>query len=517
MNESLVPAAQYLRMSTDHQQYSLDNQADAIAQYASLHGFAIIKTYSDAARSGLSLRKRDGLKQLIADVVASQASFRAILVYDISRWGRFQDLDEAAHYEYLCKSSGVPVHYCAESFVNDKSMPDLIMKALKRTMAGEYSRELSVKVTTGLRRIVGLGYKPGGRAIYGLRRLLLDSDGNPKQILTFGQWKSLVTEHVIYVPGPTDELEVIQRIFLEFADEHRRLRSIAARLNSDGVPYLMGRKWNVNAVIRTLQQTKYMGVQIWGRSTEALSTPRRPVPRENWVISNTRFEPIVSKELFDRAQTAFAELTHRLTKEEMLEKLRRIIRKHGRLTRKLIDNAPNCPGLKTYYKRFGGLRNVYVQLGLRLGEKAAAALSRRQQMLFVRDALVERILETFPEQLSIVRRNRRVRIRFKLRCTGLLFSLVIGRWHPMRSGRARWIFRFPESERRNLSIVALLEENNENIRELRVMPHMNYSSWQLQVTEGSDWFSEGERVKSLDDLLNVVKRVQKKKRTSRAA
>ena len=69
-----------------------------------------------------------------------------------------------------------------------------------------------------------------------------------------------------------------------------------------------------------------MGVQIWGRSTEALSTPRRPVPRENWVISNTRFEPIVSKELFDRAQTAFAELTHRLTKEEMLEKLRRIIR-----------------------------------------------------------------------------------------------------------------------------------------------------------------------------------------------
>ena len=359
MNESLVPAAQYLRMSTDHQQYSLDNQADANARYASLHGFLIVKTYSDAARSGLSLRRRDGLKQLLADVVASQAPFRAILVYDISRWGRFQDLDEAAHYEYLCKSSGVPVHYCAESFVNDKSMPDLIMKALKRTMAGEYSRELSVKVTAGLRRIVGLGYKPGGKTVYGLRRLLLDADGNPKQILKFGEWKSLVTEHVIYVPGPADELEVIQRIFHEFAVEHRRLRSIAARLNSDGVPYLMGRAWTVNAVIRTLQQTKYMGIQTWGRSTEALSTRRRPVPRENWVISETRFDPIVTKELFDRAQAAFAQLTHRLTNEEMLEKLRGIIRDHGRLTRKLIDQTANCPGLKTYYKRFGGLRNVY--------------------------------------------------------------------------------------------------------------------------------------------------------------
>jgi DNA invertase Pin-like site-specific DNA recombinase len=224
MNESLVPVAQYLRMSTDHQQYSLDNQADAIAQYAALHGFEIVQMYSDAARSGLSLRRRDGLKQLLADVVASKTVFRAILVYDISRWGRFQDLDEAAHYEYLCKSSGVPVHYCAESFVNDKSMPDLIMKALKRTMAGEYSRELSVKVTAGLRRIVGLGYKPGGSAIYGLQRLLLDTDGNPKQILKFREWKNLVTEHVVYVPGPAHECEAIQRIFHEFADERRSLR-----------------------------------------------------------------------------------------------------------------------------------------------------------------------------------------------------------------------------------------------------------------------------------------------------
>jgi DNA invertase Pin-like site-specific DNA recombinase len=86
-------------MSTDHQQYSLDNQADAIAIYASLHGFVIVRTYSDAARSGLSLRRRDGLKQLLADVVTSETPFQAILVYDISRWGRFQDLDEAAHYE----------------------------------------------------------------------------------------------------------------------------------------------------------------------------------------------------------------------------------------------------------------------------------------------------------------------------------------------------------------------------------------------------------------------------------
>jgi DNA invertase Pin-like site-specific DNA recombinase len=512
MNNPLVPAAQYLRMSTDHQQYSLDNQADAIARYASLHGFKIVQTYSDAARSGLSLKRRDGLKQLLADVVASQAPFRAILVYDISRWGRFQDLDEAAHYEYLCKSSGVPVHYCAESFVNDKSMPDLIMKALKRTMAGEYSRELSVKVTAGLRRIVGLGYKPGGNTIYGLRRMLLDSDGKPKQILKFREWKSLVTEHVIYVPGPANECEVIQRIFHEFADERQTLRSIATRLNSDELPYLMGRKWDVGSVTRTLQQTKYMGVQTWGRSTEALSTPRRSVPRESWVISDTGFAPIVSKELFDRAQAAFADLTHRLTNEQMLEKLRAIIREHGRLSHKYINRAHNCPGLTTYCKRFGGLHNVYVQLGLRSGKQAAAPLSKRQQLLMARNAVAQQILERYPNQISAVRRNWRVRTRLKLRSTGLLISLVMGRWDPTSGGRIRWTFCIPEGERKNLTIAVLLDQDNESVRELWVKPHMKHRARKLQLREGSDWFLEGERIDSLDDLLNAVNRVQSKRR-----
>jgi len=66
---ALVPAAQYLRVSTDHQQYSLDNQSDVTGRYAAEQGFAITKTYTDAAKSGLHLKKRDGLKQLLKDVV----------------------------------------------------------------------------------------------------------------------------------------------------------------------------------------------------------------------------------------------------------------------------------------------------------------------------------------------------------------------------------------------------------------------------------------------------------------
>jgi DNA invertase Pin-like site-specific DNA recombinase len=133
MDKSSLPAAQYLRMSSDHQKYSPENQADAIALYAAQRGFRIVKTYADPAKSGLRLKNRAGLKQLLKDVMEGRQEFRVILVYDVSRWGRFQDSDEAAHYEYLCKSAGVPVHYCAEMFANDNSLSALMMKALKRT------------------------------------------------------------------------------------------------------------------------------------------------------------------------------------------------------------------------------------------------------------------------------------------------------------------------------------------------------------------------------------------------
>jgi DNA invertase Pin-like site-specific DNA recombinase len=144
--KQLIPAAQYLRMSTEHQQYSLENQSLAIQNYAESHGFEVVGTYSDMAKSGLVLRRRGGLQQLLQDVVSGAASYRAILVYDVSRWGRFQDTDEAAHYEFLCKSAGVPVHYCAETFANDGSLPSLIMKALKRTMAPNLCTQISLTV-----------------------------------------------------------------------------------------------------------------------------------------------------------------------------------------------------------------------------------------------------------------------------------------------------------------------------------------------------------------------------------
>src|SRR5712671_1914509 len=200
-------AAKYVRMSTEHQKYSTENQAEAIQQYAARRGLVIVRTYADEGKSGLRLDGRVSLKRLIADVQEGLADFATILVYDVSRWGRFQDADESAYYEYICKRAGISVQYCAEQFENDGSPVSTIVKGVKRAMAGEYSRELSVKVFAGQCRLIELGFRQGGPPGYGLRRRLIDQSGEPKGDLVRGEQKSIQTDRIVLVPGPSEEVQ----------------------------------------------------------------------------------------------------------------------------------------------------------------------------------------------------------------------------------------------------------------------------------------------------------------------
>ena len=82
-----IPAVAYVRMSTDHQKYSTENQLDIIRSYAAARGLQILRVFEDSGRSGLRLDGREALQNLMAEVQSGKANFKAILVYDVSRWG----------------------------------------------------------------------------------------------------------------------------------------------------------------------------------------------------------------------------------------------------------------------------------------------------------------------------------------------------------------------------------------------------------------------------------------------
>ena len=196
-----VRAAEYVRMSTDGQQYSIPRQQAAIREYAEQHGMTVVRTYADPGRSGLRLKNRPGLLQLLDDVQHGTPDFEAILVYDVSRWGRFQDTDESGFYEYMCRRAGLRVEYCAELFENDGGPLSSILKNIKCIMAAEYSREQSARVHRSVSGAARRGFFCGGTPTYGLRRMLVGPDGEKKGILNVGQRRALRSDHMVLVLG----------------------------------------------------------------------------------------------------------------------------------------------------------------------------------------------------------------------------------------------------------------------------------------------------------------------------
>jgi len=357
-----TPAAMYVRMSAEHQRYSIANQTDAILRYAIANGFEVVRTYTDRGRSGLTLRGRDALKALLADVEGGRADYRAVLVFDVSRWGRFQDPDESAAHEITCKRAGIKVHYCAEDFANDNSLGSVIQKMIRRGMAGEYSRQLSAKVFEGQRRLAAMGYWQGGPPGYGLRRLVVDGRGRPVRVLEAGERKAVIAERVVLVPGPPEEVAVVREIFDLFVSGLDR-KAIARRLNERGVRADNGRPWVDGGVGYVLEGEKYAGVIAWNKTSFRLQVAYLRNEPEDWVLVEGACEPIVERAVFERARARIRAEREGTSDAELLADLRRLLKRRGRLTSELIASAPGMRRVCCYADRFGSLRRAYALAG----------------------------------------------------------------------------------------------------------------------------------------------------------
>jgi DNA invertase Pin-like site-specific DNA recombinase len=356
-------AAEYVRMSTEHQQYSTENQRIAIRDYAARRGMEIARTYEDAGKSGLNINRRDGLQRLLEDVQHGRADFQAILVYDVSRWGRFQDADESAYYEYLCRRSKIEVHYCAEQFENDGSPASTIVKGLKRAMAGEYSRELSAKVFVGQCRLVEMGFNQGSKGGFGLRRILIDASGAVKATLNRGERKSIHTDRVVLRPGPPEEVATVVRMYQMYLHEKKTKQQIVQILNDEGIVTDTGRPWTQPTVHTVLTNEKYIGNNVYNRTSFKLKKTRMRNPPEMWVRYDAAFDPVVPPDLFAGVQELMRSRYERRTDAELLRDLRALLERKQYLNRTLIDQAEGVASAQVYLKRFNSLANAYRLVG----------------------------------------------------------------------------------------------------------------------------------------------------------
>jgi DNA invertase Pin-like site-specific DNA recombinase len=474
-------AAQYVRMSTDRQQYSIPNQMAAIALYAAEHKLTIVRTYVDQATSGLKLSNRPGLIELLSDVQSGSTDFASVLVFDVSRWGRFQDTDESAHYEFICKQARIKVVYCAEMFENDGSPMSGIFKNLKRLMAAEYSRELSGKVFAGQSRVARLGFWVGGQPGFALRRELIDAKGNSKGLLERGQQKWLQTDRVVLRAGPAEEIATVRWIFETFVRDRINETSIARQLNAKGVLNHRGASWDLQMVGRLLRNEVYVGNTLYNRTSNRLRQRRIINPESKWVRGENALEQIVPRDLFDEAQRIFERRLQALSSEELLKRLRILHRKHGHLSRTVIDRAEGMPKAHVYDSRFGSLRKAYALIGY-TPEIDCNYLENRAARTSLIKGLADQIAASVPEvKPNLIAERAGGCLAVK---DDFFVSLRVARcWQHSQRNCSTWTLRRGAKPRPGLVVIIRMNEENEHPFDYVLAPMISLPEQPLIVSE----------------------------------
>jgi DNA invertase Pin-like site-specific DNA recombinase len=360
--EPVTRAAAYVRMSTEHQKYSTYNQMTAIEEYAAQRKFVLCRVYEDEGLSGLQIKNRPGLRGLISDVLKGTADFTAVLVYDVTRWGRFQDLDYSAYYEVLCRMSGVEVVYCAEVFQNDHSSLSTILKTIRRAEAADFSRDLSAKVFNGMCNIARRGYAPGGPAPYGLKTIMVRDDGKPMGSMARRR-KRLTGCHIELAPGPKNEVRVVREIFRRYVKLGETTGQIAAHLNSGGQKTRFGCQWRSYYIGDMLLEEKYVGTAIYNRTSRRLQSRQKNNEPSAWITKPNAFPAIVDPIVFRQAEERRREELRYPTDEEILMRLRRFVARREYVTQKAFHKSGNCNLHYEILRRFGSIVNACDLIG----------------------------------------------------------------------------------------------------------------------------------------------------------
>lgn len=354
--------AYYRHSARDRQENSVAIQQELVQKWAGENGVDIIHDFADRGKSGLTAEGRDGFSDMMENWVKKRKDFDFVLCLDVSRWGRFQDIDLSATYSAECKKHGKQVIYTTLGMPRPDDPLYPVYLQFERFRAAQYSKELSVKVSHGCIKIAQQGYWVGGSPPYGFDRLLLDEARKPVHVLEHRQKKGIQNQRVTLTLGPAEQVSTVRRIFTELIDQGPDLEQIAESLNRDGLRSARGGRWNAGKIRRILTNQLYAGTMVYNKTTQKLMTPTRRNPQKDWIRTPGAFAPLVEPPIFDQAQAILAQAAQRYSPEMMLGHLERLHREHGFLRASLLRADEEAPSASTYATHFASLDAAYQQV-----------------------------------------------------------------------------------------------------------------------------------------------------------
>jgi len=440
----------YVRMSSNPQDYSIEHQILQLNQYALEQGFDIAMVYADAGKSGLRIDGRPGLQRLIADVQTGIAEFQTVLVYDVSRWGRFQDIDESAYYEFLCRQAGVQVIYCAEHFTNDHRIP-------------------------------------------------VSQSGVAKAPLKPGERKPVATDRVVLAHSGAIEVAVVRRIYELYTAYGWTDSEIARQLQCEGHPTHLGHAWDNCTVRRILTNPRYCGEIVYNRTTRRLKGKMQANPQTAWIRCTGAVAPMVDRTTFDQAQEIRRRRATGPDRERVLRKMRAVFKRHGAINAKLC-NASALPRRTTILKMFGSYSNAYVAAGLPLPFTERGALGFHRIRAWG-DSMLLQVINVAQKAGATLARTAVWNVL--LLNNAITVKVSIASTRRFEDGSRRWRVPISCGAKADFVICALMEGHNERIEAFLLFQTSTIGTASLLLSRNTLARYGGQSFRSLDEIFGM--------------
>jgi hypothetical protein len=322
-------------------------------------------------------------------------------------------------------------------------------------------------------------------------------------LLKRGEYKSLQTDRVILVPGPPEEVRVVNRIYELFVVEGKRESEIADILNAQGLVTDYGRPWSRGTVSQILSNEKYIGNNVYNRTSFKLKRKHVTNAADMWVRADGVFEPIVRPELFFTAQGILQERNRRFTDDELIDRLKALATRHPVLSAALIDAADDMPTSATFRARFGSLIRAYRLAGY-TPERNYQYVEINRQLRDLYPHLVADVIQRLDAVGASVTRDATNDL---LLINGeYSASMVLSRCRKTPAGSLRWWIRINERIAPDITILVRMDPANEKATDYYLFPLLDLQEPKLLLCEANGAYLDTYQFDSLDYFAGLAER-----------
>ena len=309
------------------------------------------------------------------------------------------------------------------------------------------------------------------------------------------------------VPGPKKEIELVQEIFRMFVKRKLSIPQIARELNRRGLRQINGAEWKQGVLRTMLTNLKYTGCQVFGRTTQKLSTPVVRVPKEQWTIKPGAFEAIIDQKTFDKAQARFKSYPVNLSNDELLQRLKRLLAKKGKLSVSIIQRSRLVPSPSVYARRFGSLAQAYELIGYNAPENFSQPGELKRRTNAVRERILKQLEALYPGYVTVVGRGTRFKPHLQVR--NFTVTVQVARAKRTKNlGIQKWLVDpgKMESERSSICLLVRLTPANNDVRDLYLLPRLKQTG-RFGLREDDEGLRNAVRLNKLEDFYAAVERL----------